>query len=328
MKFFDDKYVVVTGGAGFIGSCVIQELNSQGFSNIIIIDDLGTDERWKNLVGKKFADIIPVEFTFDWFDHHEEEVQAIIHLGASSDTTENDASYLLENNYRYSTYLCDWAIENDVRFIYASSAATYGDGLLGFSDDHSQLESFKPLNMYGYSKHLFDLWAKKNGFLDQIVGLKYFNVFGPNENHKGRMASLIAKVTPGVDKGEKITLFASNDKTNFKDGDQSRDFLYVKDAARITCAFLHNDAVGIFNVGSGLSETWNAMATYVFEAADKPKNIEYIKMPQDLEGKYQNFTCAETLKLQNTLGETAKTTSLKVAITDYVQNYLLPQKLY
>lgn len=322
MKLYDDQLIVVTGGAGFIGSNVVKVLNEKGLTNILIVDSLKDSEKWKNLVGKKFYDIIEKEHLFSWLEGRESQVEAFIHLGACSSTVERNASYLLENNYRYSVKLAEYALRNNQRFIYASSAATYGDGSKGFSDDHALLPSLHPLNMYGYSKHLFDLWLLNQGVLDRVTGLKYFNVFGPNEAHKGRMASAIVHFYPKVNANAPVQLFQSSEPEKYSDGGQLRDFIYGKDAARITCAFLENDATGIYNVGTGIPETWNSLAGALFDAAGKPACIEYIKMPADLVGKYQNYTCADVTKTKNALGEKFVITPLKEAVKDYVTNYL------
>lgn len=327
MRLYADQLIVVTGGAGFIGSCIIKALNEKGFNQILVIDDLGTDKRWKNLVGKKFYDIIPIKDTFEYLTNHPRDVQAYIHLGANSSTLETNASHLLENNYRYSVDLCNYALRNNSRFIYASSAATYGDGKNGFSDNHEMLHELRPLNMYGYSKHLFDLWAYENRFLDRIVGLKYFNVYGPNEWHKGRMSSAIIKFHETIHHQGKVFLFSSNDQEHFQDGEQCRDFVYVKDVAEITLAFLENDAGGIFNVGCGEAITWNRLARAVFKAMNKNEAIEYIPMPADLEGTYQNKTVADLTKLKNTLGD-VQFWQHEIAVNDYVQNYIYPKKYW
>lgn len=318
------RQIVVTGGAGFIGSGVIRHLNEQGLANIIVVDELAKSEKWKNLVGKRFVDFISKHQLFDWLKGREAEIEAFIHLGACSSTVETDATYLLENNYRYSIRLAEYAFKHGQRFIYASSAATYGDGNKGFSDDHAALESYHPLNMYGYSKHLVDLWLKREGLLDRAVGLKYFNVFGPNEYHKGRMASTIMHFTPTVKRDGVIRLFKSSDPQQFGDGEQKRDFIYVKDVARITCAFLKNQATGIFNIGSGRAQTWNELAEAVFKALHQPANIQYIDMPPDLVGKYQNYTCADMRKTEAVLGAEARCRPLEESVIEYVRNYLTP----
>ncbi len=324
MKLYDDQLIVVTGGAGFIGSCVIRELNARGLNNIIIVDDLGKTEKWKNLVGKKFVDIISKHQLFHWLDGKEALIEAFIHLGACSSTVEMDASYLLENNFRFSQSLVRYALQHGHRFIYASSAATYGNGTQGFSDSHELLETLRPLNMYGYSKQLFDLWLQNEGVLDRVAGLKYFNVFGPNEFHKGRMASVILHMLPVAQQEGKVKLFKSSEPDRFADGEQKRDFIYVKDVARMTCEFLQNDATGIFNIGRGIPATWNEMVRTLFKAIDKPVQIEYISMPQDLIRAYQNFSCADMEKTRAVLGKAAESMSFETAITEYVQHYLIP----
>ncbi|NGX42410.1 MAG: ADP-L-glycero-D-manno-heptose-6-epimerase [Chlamydiae bacterium] len=325
MKTYEDPLIIVTGAAGFIGSGVLRHLNDKGTSNLVVVDDLGTTEKWKNLVGKSFSDIINIQQFFSWLEGKESIINAIIHLGACSSTVEKDASFLLENNYRFSVRLAEYALNHNIRFIYASSAATYGDGSRGFSDDHDTLENLVPLNMYGYSKHLFDLWLKRRGVLDKVVGLKYFNVFGPNEYHKERMASAILHILPTAQNEKVIRLFKSSDPENFSDGDQCRDFIYVKDAVRMTCAFLENTVSGIFNVGTGRAGTWNEIANSVFKALDMPVNIQYIDMPEDLIGKYQNYTRADISKTAGVLGKDAICDSLENSVVDYVKNYLVSQ---
>lgn len=326
MKKFDDQSVVITGAAGFIGSGVVRHLNDQGMDNLVLVDHLGRSEKWKNLVGKRFIDIIDKSQFFDWLKGRESSIKAFIHLGACSSTVETDASYLLENNYRYSLRLADYALTHGLRFIYASSAATYGDGTLGFSDDESQMETLEPLNMYGYSKQLFDLWLKKQGLLNQVVGLKYFNVFGPNEAHKDRMASAIVRLLPAAQKDGVVHLFKSSEPEKYADGGQQRDFIYVKDVARMTCAFLFNKSTGIYNIGSGNATTWNQLASAVFKAIDKPPKIEYFAMPNDLIGKYQNYTCADMTKTNQVLKDEADTLSIEDSVGDYVRNHLLKGK--
>lgn len=324
-----DKSVVVTGGAGFIGSGVVRALNDKGISNIIVFDNLGSGEKWKNLVGKRFSEIFHKEYCFDWLEGKGEEIEAIIHLGACSSTLETDANYLLENNYRFSIKLADFALEHDIRFIYASSAATYGDGQKGFSDSHGTLENYAPLNIYGYCKHLFDLWLKKEQLLDHVVGLKYFNVYGPNEYHKGRMASAILKMVPDALNQQKIFLFKSSEPSKYPDGGQIRDFIYIKDAARMTIQFLDHDLNGIFNVGTGIEQSWKQLAEAVISALNLPVSIEYRDMPDELVGKYQNYTKADMTKWEHaSLQNHRPAYSLKKAVADYIQNYLLDRKYW
>jgi ADP-L-glycero-D-manno-heptose 6-epimerase len=320
--------IIVTGGAGFIGSSLVRRLNELGESKIIIVDDLGTDEKWKNLVPLKFVDfvhkddfismVLDREFPF--------ETDSIIHMGANSSTTEKDADHLFSNNYLYTKELAQYCLEKNIRFIYASSAATYGDGSLGFDDDENKLGTLRPLNMYGYSKQLFDLWAKRNGAFDKIVGLKYFNVFGPNEYHKGDMRSVVHKAFEQVRDTGKVRLFKSlNPK--YKDGEQLRDFIYIKDAVKMTLFFIDKpDTSGLFNIGSGKARTWNDLVTALFEAMNKPVKIEYIDLPQHLQDKYQYFTEANIVKIKKA-GFTTSTTSLEEGVADYVKSYLLG-KLY
>lgn len=327
MHMYDDKLIVLTGGAGFIGSGVLRLLNEKKLSNIVVVDNLGQGEKWKNLACKQFAELLHKDNLFEWLQGRESEIEAFIHLGACTNTMEYDANYLLENNYAYTLKLAEYALKNDQRFIYASSAATYGDGSKGFVDDHELLDSLRPLNMYGYSKHLFDLWAKRQGVLDKIVGLKFFNIFGPNEGHKGRMASAIVKMVPQALEEGSIRLFkyttGPHENERYRDGEQCRDFLYVKDAARMVISFLELDVGGIYNIGEGHPHTWNYLAKTVFNALNLPVNIEYIDMPFELVGQYQNYTCAEMEKYEK-LFPTHFVTPLEDAVFDYVRSYLLP----
>ena len=323
-KRYNDQWIIVTGGAGFIGSGCVRYLNDNGIKNIIIVDELGRNESWKNLVGKQFIDLIPKGELFHWLEGKESLIGAFIHLGACSDTMETDASFLLENNYRYTVRLAEYALTHGKRFIYASSAATYGDGSLGFSDAEENLFSLRPLNMYGFSKQLFDQWAHQQGISEKIVGLKYFNVFGPNEGHKGRMASAITRMVPQILEGKKVKLFKSSSPSQFADGEQKRDFIYVKDAVRMTCAFLNNDLGGIYNIGSGVASTWNALAHAVYQALQLPPQIEYIEMPKELLGKYQNYSKGEMTKTKAVLNEASECLSLNEAVSDYINHYLVP----
>ncbi len=316
--------IVVTGGAGFIGSAIVWRLNELGKSNIIIVDELGKDEKWKNLVGLKYEDFVnKLEFIEQILDDVVPyNVEAIIHMGANSSTTEKDADHLMDNNYHYSKELAKYCVEKNIRFIYASSAATYGDGAFGFDDDENKIEPLRPLNMYGYSKQLFDLWAKRNGVLNQIVGIKYFNVYGPNEYHKADMRSVVHKAFEQVRDTGKVRLFKSLN-SNYKNGEQRRDFVYIKDVVDMTLFFLDNaNKNGIFNVGAGKARTWNDLVTTLFKAVSKPVNIEYIDLPLHLAEKYQYFTEANLDKIKSA-GYKKPTTSLEDGVNDYVKNYLL-----
>lgn len=314
--------IVVTGGAGFIGSAIVWRLNQMGEENIVIVDTLGTNEKWKNLIGLKFSDIFTKQ---DFIKRVMEEnvpfdVEAMIHMGACSSTTEMDGDYLLNNNYRYSVELAKYCLPRRARFIYASSAATYGDGFNGY-DDESSIELLKPLNMYGYSKHMFDLWVTNMGIADKIAGLKFFNVYGPNEYHKGDMRSLIHKAFGQINDTGKVKLFKSY-KDEYADGAQMRDFIYVKDAVDMTLFFLeHKDKNGIFNAGTGKARTWNDLVTTIFKSMNKPVNIEYIDMPESMRDKYQYFTEAKMNKIINA-GFNKPIHSIEEGITDYVNAYL------
>lgn len=326
-QLYDDKLIVITGAAGFIGSAVVRHLNDRGFANLLLVDDFGKTEKWKNLRHKRFINCISRHALFDFLKGRETEIEAFIHLGACSDTVEVDGDFIMEVNTQFSIRLAEYALKYGHRFIYASSAATYGDGSLGFSDDESQLDQLRPLNLYGFSKQLFDKWLQEQGVLNKVVGLKYFNIFGPNEYEKGRMASMILHMTRQIQETGKVRLFQSSEPDRFGDGDQCRDFYYVKNAAKMTCFFLDHDLNGIFNVGSGEPNTWNHMAEIIFESLGKKVNIEYIPMPKDLIGKYQNYTCADMSKFQNMLKENKWTFlddfSFEMGIKDYVSKYLL-----
>ncbi len=316
------RTVVVTGAAGMIGSGVVRQLNDRGYRDLLLVDDFKTSDKWKNLVGKTFSDLISRHRLMDWLKEREADIGAVIHLGACSDTMEADADYLLENNYRFTIRLAEWAMSCNKRFIYASSAATYGDGSLGFSDDEDSIQHLRPLNMYGYSKHLVDLWMKKEGALKKAVGLKYFNVFGPNENHKGRMSSMVYKMSQKAQRDGVVSLYRSSDP-KLRDGEQSRDFIYLKDAVRMTCDFLeHSDAAGLYNIGRGIPTTWNQLAAALFFALDRTRNIEYVEMPADLLKQYQNYTCADMRKFHKIFPK-ASTMSIEAAVQEYVREYLL-----
>jgi len=316
--------IIVTGGAGFIGSNIVRALNELGETNILIVDRLGKADKWKNLMGLNFLDYEHKDDFVNKLERglFETGIWAIIHMGACSSTTERDADYLMENNYGFSRMLATrFAAKKDVRFIYASSAATYGDGSAGYSDEHRTIASLRPLNMYGYSKQIFDLWALRTGFAKRSVGLKYFNVFGPNEYHKGDMRSVVIRAYFQVKREGRIRLFKSY-RPDYRDGEQCRDFIYVKDAVNMTVYFLEQPEInGIFNAGTGTPRTFNDLASAVFAAIGKEPNIEYIEMPDGLEQRYQYYTCAETVRLREE-GYNEEFTALEEAIRDYVQNYL------
>ena len=315
--------IIVTGGAGFIGSAVVWRLNELGYDDILVVDRLDETEKWKNLVPLRFADYVDADELIENLAGYTD-ARAIIHMGACSATTETDADYVIHNNFKYTQGLADFAAACDIRFIYASSAATYGDGSAGMADGIEGLNAFRPLNIYGYSKQLFDQYAARNGMFDRIVGLKYFNVFGPNEDHKGDMRSLVNKAFDQINETGRLKLFKSANP-DYEDGEFGRDFVYVKDAVDMTLHFLERDGGGLFNVGSGRMSTWNALADAIFKALGRPRNVEFIEMPEELRGKYQYRTEADISRLRDA-GYDGDITPLDEAVADYVRNYLVPGK--
>ena len=320
--------ILVTGGAGFIGSALVWELNRRGLDDILVADFLGQDEKWKNLVPLRFADYLEADTLLARLDANDPalaEVRTVLHLGACSATTERDAAYLVRNNFEFTKRLAAWSVARHVRFVYASSAATNGDGAPGMDHRSHDLARLRPLNMYGYSKHLFDLHAQRMGWLHAITGLKYFNVFGPNEDHKGDMRSLVHKAYGQICDAGVVRLFKSH-RPDYRDGEQQRDFLYVKDAVAMTLALAENPAAaGLFNLGSGRASTWLELARAIFAALDREPRIEFIPMPEELRGKYQYHTCADITKLRAAcprLDPPAR--PLAEAVADYVREYLVP----
>ncbi len=312
--------IVVTGAAGFIGSCLVSELNRRGRYDLIVVDHLVGDDdpKKKNLAGKRYqryydkAEYLKL-LKRDQFDF---DVECILHMGACSSTTLQDADYFEKNNFQYSCTVAEWALKNKARLIYASSAATYGDGELGYNDEESLISRLKPLNLYGESKQKFDQWVLSHGYQDKMCGLKFFNVFGPNEYHKADMRSVAAKAYERVAGEGKISLFKSYNP-KYKDGEQKRDFIYVKDAVDVVLFLMEHPAInGIFNLGTGRARSWNDLARALFAAAGRTVNIEYIEMPEVLQGRYQYFTEANMSKLRQA-GYSKAFTTLEDAIKDY-----------
>jgi ADP-L-glycero-D-manno-heptose 6-epimerase len=323
---FSESRVLVTGGAGFIGSALVWALNRRGCDNIVVCDILGTNEKWRNLAPLRFADYVEAEALLPRLQSGAlGKFDLVLHMGACSATTEKDATYLIKNNYEFTKDLAVWSLAQKARFVHASSAATYGDGSEGMEDNETQLDALRPLNMYGYSKHLFDLHAKRAGFLGKIVGLKYFNVFGPNEDHKADMRSLVHKSFAQVQSKGVIQLFKSYRK-EYRDGEQKRDFLYVKDCVAMTLHLAATPKVnGLFNIGSGQARTWIDLSNAVFTALKKKPSIKFIEMPETIRDKYQYFTQANLMRLRGT-GYATPVTSLENAVVDYVRKYLVLDK--
>ncbi len=316
--------ILVTGGAGLIGSALIWELNCRGFTNILVSDLLRQDEKWKNLVPLEFADYLEGDELVRRISEAPDQfydVRTIFHLGACSATTETDASYLIRNNFEFTKLLAHFALDGERRFLYASSAATYGALETDLSETRP-LSTLRPLNMYGYSKHMFDCYAERAGFLDQVTGIKYFNVYGPNEDHKGSMRSVVHKAFHQIRDTGRMSLFKSY-RPEYADGGQQRDFLYVKDAVAVTVDLAENvEGGGLYNVGSGQPHTWLDLANAIFAALGKEPAIDFIEMPETLRSKYQYFTCADLTKLRDS-GVKTEFHDLNTAVADYVKQYLL-----
>ncbi len=318
---------IVTGGAGLIGSAVVAALNARGISDILVVDHLGCSDKWKNLAPLAYDDYLEKEVFRDKLRSGAfgGNIEGVFHLGACSSTTERDASYLIDNNFRYTAELAEYCISKGVRMVYASSCATYGDGSKGYVDDDDRIEELRPMNMYGYSKQMFDLYAKRRNWLKQLVGCKFSNVYGPNERHKAEMRSVVLRAFEQITECGKLKLFKSYNK-EYADGEFMRDFLYVKDAVEMVLhLFGTSKACGLYNIGSGKAETWNSLGKAVFDALGKEVNIEYIDMPDHLRDRYQYYTKAEMGKFYST-GFDKEIMSLQDAIRDYVVNYLIPGK--
>ncbi len=314
--------IIVTGAAGFVGSCLITELNQENFNFIIAVDDFSSVEKNANLVGKSIQEWVDREVFFDWLDQNYQEVEFLFHIGARTDTTEFDRAVFEHLNVEYSKKIWEKCIEYQIPLVYASSAATYGLGELGYDDNESLIPQLKPLNPYGDSKNEFDIWAlqqERQPFF--WAGLKFFNVYGPNEYHKGRMASVIFHAYHQIGKTGQMKLFRSHNP-DFRDGEQMRDFVYVKDVVSV-CLFLmhHRRNSGIYNLGSGKARTFLDLVTNTFAAMHRDPQISFVDTPADIRDKYQYFTQANMAKLRS-IGYDKPFASLEEGITDYVQNYL------
>jgi ADP-L-glycero-D-manno-heptose 6-epimerase len=319
--------IIITGGAGFIGSVVAWKCNREGRTDLIIVDELDTSEKWKNLQSIEYAQYVhKSQFLAKLLSGVWPHIDAIVHMGACSSTTETNMDFLMENNVEYTKTILNWCVSTGTRLVYASSAATYGNGEEGFNDNHDTIRNLKPINRYGYSKQLVDQFALTAGYLDKVVGLKFFNVYGPNEYHKGAMKSVVAKAYAQITKTGRLNLFKSH-HPNYADGGQMRDFVYVKDCADIIWWLLQTPSVnGIYNVGTGRSRTWNDLAGAVFNAMSKPLAIEYIDIPDTIKSQYQYYTEASMQKLISA-GYTTPMTSLETGIHEYVAHYLKTQNI-
>ncbi len=329
------RIVLVTGGAGFIGSNIVAELTADGGYDVVVCDRLRAAElgKWRNIAKHPIADFVAPEAMFPWLDAHAGEVEAVVHMGAVSSTTEPDADHIIHSNFTLSRDLWRWSIQHGSRLIWASSAATYGGGEQGFGglDDFQSLTRLRPLNAYGYSKSLFDLYARRE--IDrgraprQWVGLKFFNVYGPNELHKGSMKSVVAQIWPKVKAGEGVQLFRSH-RPEYSDGGQLRDFVYVRDAAEVTAWLLQTGGVnGIFNLGSGEARSFADLARAVFAAAGREPEISYVDTPLVIRDKYQYFTEADMTRLK-AAGYARPFTELEAGVSDYVGRYLSQEDPY
>lgn len=315
--------MVVTGAAGFIGSCLISKLNQENFNYIVAVDDFSNSEKQKNLEGKKIKEYVNRDSFFAWLDRNHKEVEFVFHIGARTDTTEKDWATLDRLNLHYTKILWQACCEYQIPMIYASSAATYGDGSLGYKDDEELAEKLEPLNLYGKSKNDFDKWAieqEEKPFF--WAGLKFFNVYGPNEYHKTRMASVVFHASKQVRNTGSMKLFRSH-REDYKDGEQTRDFIYVKDVIDVIFFLMrHRKDSGIYNLGTGKGRTFLDLAHSLFAAMDKEPQISFIDTPLDIRDKYQYFTEADMSKLRS-IGYDKPFHSLEDGVKDYVQNYLL-----
>ncbi|SLN21134.1 ADP-glyceromanno-heptose 6-epimerase [Oceanibacterium hippocampi] len=323
----NDKLVLVTGGAGFIGSNIVAGLVDRG-RRVAICDRLGTDDKWRNLAKRELADFVLPELLGDWLDVEGDRVEAVVHMGAISSTTERDADLVVDSNFSLSLMLWQWCAEAEAPLIYASSAATYGDGSRGFDDDGSieGLATLRPMNVYGWSKHLFDrrvarIVADGGPTPPRWAGLKFFNVYGPNEGHKGAMQSVVAKAHRAIRDGGPVELFTSH-HPDYPDGGQRRDFVHVGDCVDIVLWLLDNPAAsGLFNVGTGRARSFHDLANAVYAALGLPADIRFIPMPEEIRPKYQYFTEARMERLRKA-GYNAPFTSLEDGVADYVRRYL------
>ena len=324
-----NKFTVVTGAAGFIGSCMVQYLNEQGFTNLILVDDFGIETKRVNWESKQYESIVERQSLFEWLERNEPTIDVFIHLGARTDTTEFDYSIHEALNVVYSQNVWNYCTKHNIPLIYASSAATYGSGELGYDDSHEIVEDLKPLNPYGVSKNEFDKWALKQSETPPFwAGLKFFNIYGPNEYHKGRMASVIWHSFNQIKKDGLVKLFRSH-RPDFKDGEQLRDFVYVKDLVKVIYWMMQNQQIpsGLYNLGTGSARSFYDLASSTFRGLDLEPNISFVDMPIDIRDKYQYFTEANMQKLK-AAGYIDAFYTLEEGVDDYVRNYLAEGKIW
>lgn len=320
--------IIVTGAAGFIGSCMVSYLNKKGFDNLILVDEFERNDKIENLSGKKFSHKVERDILFEWLEDNKPRISFVFHLGARTDTTEFDYEVHQRLNVEYSQDIWNYCIIHNIPLVYASSAATYGAGEAGYSDDHALVKSLQPLNPYGVSKNEFDKWAlNQHSYPPFWAGLKFFNVYGPNEYHKGRMASVIFHSFRQVQENGYVKLFKSH-RPDFKDGEQLRDFIYVKDVLRV-CYWLmeQQPASAVYNLGTGKARSFYDLAAATFAGMEKQPDIRFIDMPEDIRDKYQYFTEAMMVKLRNA-GYTSEFYTLEKGVDDYVRNYLITGNYY
>ena len=332
---YEEEMIVVTGGAGFIGSALVSKLNALGITDILIVDNLGTSSKWRNLNSIHFNDFINKNDIFSLFNnspHLLKEIKTVFHMGACSSTTESDVDYLITNNFRCSRHYWEICAERGIPYIYASSAATYGNGEIGYSDAPEEMYKIRPINPYGFSKHIFDRWALSSRRRPPFwAGLKFFNVFGPNEYHKNAQMSLVCKAVPQILSTGKLKLFKSH-KDGIGHGEQMRDFIYVKDVVDALLHFYQRSTPGIesgvYNLGTGVARSFADLGRATFKALNIPEKFEWIDMPLEIRDQYQYFTQADLNRLRNQGKYLKPFTPLETAVEDYVKNYLTPEPKY
>jgi ADP-L-glycero-D-manno-heptose 6-epimerase len=320
--------IVITGAAGFIGSCMASRLNQEGYVDLILVDNFAREDKKSNWSNLNYSEVVDRDNFFEWIQGKENQVQFILHIGARTDTTEKRIDILDSLNVEYSKKMWNLCTSQGIPLIYASSAATYGLGEFGFTENSEQMSALKPLNLYGKSKQDFDVWALKQEQQPFFwAGLKFFNVYGPNEYHKGRMASVVFHAVNQIKDSGELKLFKSH-RPDFKDGEQKRDFIYVLDLVNVIL-FLMQERMhsGIYNLGSGTASTFNELAAAIFKSLEKPIQISFIDTPEDIRDKYQYYTCADMKKLEN-IGYLQPFTNLDEGVNDYIQNYLIQNKYY